>query len=63
MRKRNRFPEGSPMNYYRNGRFQAPHRFNSGLWGWRIYKLKTAAPGLLILLLLVACALLTMKGA
>lgn len=63
MKKRNRFPEGSPLRYYDSrGRFRIPRRFNSGLWGWRFYKLKNAAPGLLILLLLIACALLTAKG-
>lgn len=63
MKKRNRFPEGSMMNYYDSrGRFRAPRRFNSGLWGWRIYKLKTAAPGLLVLLLLIACVLSAVRG-
>lgn len=64
-RRKLRYPEGSPMNYYdRNGRFQAPRRgFNLRRWGWRMHQLKTAAPGLLILLLLVACALLSLKGA
>ncbi len=64
-RRKLRYPEGSPLNLYNSrGRFQPRRRgFNSALWGWRVYKLKNAAPALLVLLLLTACALLAAKGA
>jgi hypothetical protein len=63
-RRKLRYPEGSPMNYYHGGRFQIPRRgFNARRWSWRIHQVKTAAPALLFLLLLVACALLSTKGA
>ena len=48
--------------YDKHGVWHAPRRFNSALWSWRIYKLKTAAPALLLLLLLVACGLLAARG-
>ncbi len=64
MGRRPRYPQGSPLNNYdRHGRYIQPRRgFNFRRLSWRIYQLKTAAPALLVLLLLVACALLSVRG-
>ncbi len=62
--RRGRYPEGSPLNSYdRKGRFRPSRRWpNLRRWGWRIYKLKTAAPAILFFLLLVAWLLLAVRG-